>query len=164
MLAYLKWKCLLPVPGIYETGGISSSFTLYLSTSWSSDAPHSLVCCDHLLTTWTNSSLCLLFLVPIKPKPPQVYNFWRKWAEINLKFTWLCFRAPLSVMLSPYAISSSHMRFLYPLPDLEWGLHCISLLINNLFSNSSTPSPCAYFFVVVCFLFVWRFWHCYSEA
>lgn len=50
MLAYLKWKWLLHIPGIHETGGISSLFALYLSTSQSPDVPHSLAYRQHLLT------------------------------------------------------------------------------------------------------------------
>jgi len=50
MLAYLKWKWLLHIPSIHETGGVSSLFALYLSTSQSPDVPHSLANRQHLLT------------------------------------------------------------------------------------------------------------------
>lgn len=160
MLAYLKWKWLLPVPGIYETGGIRSLFALYLSTSRSPDVPHSLPCHQHLLT---HANKYLSLSAVCSSHTAQMWHllefviFEENKSITKLKsflLSWLCFKAPLPEILSPYPASSFPLKFLYLLPGLEGGLLTPFLFSKTIFCLTVQRTIHVHLFLVFWFLFV----------
>ena len=163
MLAYLKWKWLLPIPGIYETGGISSLFALCLSTSRSPDVSRSLVCRQHLLT---HANKCLFLSAVCSPHKAQTWHvlefvIFEENKSINkLKtflLTWLCFKAPLPEILSSYPASSFPLKFLYALRGLEGGLLTPFLFSKTICCLTVQHTVHVHLFLVFWFLFVWFF-------
>lgn len=113
--------------------------------------PFSAVCGPHKAQTWHH---LLKFVVFEENKSINKLN--------TFLLPWLCFRAPLPEVLSPYLASSFPLKFLYLLSGLVGGL-----LTPFLFSKTicCLTLPCAVYvhlFLVFWVLFV--FWHCYSEG